>query len=79
MLKVLALGADFAFFGRPLQFSIAARREQGLREYWNSVKTELSVAMAMVGLTQISDIGPDAIIEGADPAAAPAAAAPAGT
>ena len=65
VLKVLALGADFAFFGRPLQFSIAARREQGLREYWDSVKTELSVGMAMVGQTRIADIGPDAIIAGA--------------
>ncbi len=79
VLKVLALGADFAFFGRPLQFSIAARRQQGLREYWNSVKTELSVGMAMVGLTRISDIGPDAIIEGADPAAAAAATSSAST
>ena len=72
VLKVLALGADFAFFGRPLQFSIAARREQGLREYWDSVKTELSVGMAMVGQTRIADIGPDAIIAGAEAATADA-------
>ena len=63
VLKVLALGADFAFFGRPAV--LIAAREQGLREYWDSVKTELSVGMAMVGQTRIADIGPDAIIAGA--------------
>ena len=72
VLAAQALGADFAFFGRPLQFSIAARREQGLREYWDSVKTELSVGMAMVGQTRIADIGPDAIIAGAEAATADA-------
>ena len=34
VLKVLALGADYAFLGRPLQFAIAARQERGLTEYW---------------------------------------------
>lgn len=54
VLKVLALGADFAFLGRPLQFAIAARQERGLQEYWDSVKAELSIAMAMVGLTVVA-------------------------
>ncbi|MGA0235280.1 MAG: alpha-hydroxy acid oxidase [Alphaproteobacteria bacterium] len=59
VLKVLALGADFAFLGRPLQFAMAARQERGLAEYWNSVKSELSIAMAMTGLTAVSEASSD--------------------
>ena len=59
VLKVLALGADFAFLGRPLQFAMAARQERGLAEYWDSVKSELSIAMAMTGLTAVSDASSD--------------------
>lgn len=59
VLKVLALGADFAFLGRPLQFAMAARQERGLTEYWDSVKSELSIAMAMTGLTAVSEASSD--------------------
>jgi len=59
VLKVLALGADFAFLGRPLQFAMAARQERGLAEYWDSVKSELSIAMAMTGLTAVSEASSD--------------------
>ena len=59
VLKVLALGADYAFLGRPLQFAIAARQERGLTEYWESVKAELSIAMAMTGLTDVKDASTD--------------------
>ena len=63
VLKVLALGADFAFFGRPLQFAIAARQERGLTEYWDSVKAELSIAMAMTGLKNIRDASSDILAQ----------------
>ena len=59
VLKVLALGADFAFLGRPLQFAMAARQERGLTEYWDSVKSELSIAMATTGLTAVSEASSD--------------------
>ncbi len=64
VLKVLALGADFAFLGRPLQFAIAARQERGLTEYWDSVKAELSIAMAMTGLTDVKDASAAILAEG---------------
>lgn len=54
--KVLALGADFGFFGRPLQFAIAARQERGLKEYWDGLKAELSIALAQVGLNRVTDV-----------------------
>ena len=62
VLKVLALGADYAFLGRPLQFAIAARQERGLTEYWESVKAELSIAMAMTGLTDVKDASTDILV-----------------
>jgi len=61
VLKVLALGADFAFFGRPLQFSIAARQERGLAEFWEGVRTELSLSLAMLGLTDVADLSPEVL------------------
>lgn len=63
VLKVLALGADFAFFGRPLQYAIAARQENGLNEYWDSLKSELSIAMAMTGLTDVRDASSEILTE----------------
>ncbi|MEE2944411.1 MAG: alpha-hydroxy acid oxidase [Pseudomonadota bacterium] len=52
ILKALITGADFVFLGRILQFAIAANGEEGLRQLWGVLETELSSAMAMVGLTE---------------------------
>lgn len=51
VLKTLVSGADFAFVGRILQFAIAARGEEGLHQLWHLLETDLSSAMAMVGMT----------------------------
>ena len=59
--KVMALGADFGFFGRPLQFSIAARQDKGLAEYWNGLKSELTIAMAQVGLNRVTDFSAETL------------------
>lgn len=53
ILKALMAGADFVFLGRILQFAIAANGEEGLQQLWNVLETELSSAMAMVGLTEL--------------------------
>lgn len=52
-LKALKLGADFTFFGRVFQFSIAAAGEAGLQQMWDVLSEELSVAMAQVGETSL--------------------------
>ncbi len=53
-LKALHAGADFTFFGRILQFAIAAGGAQGLNRLWEVLSDEMSIAMAQTGLTHIS-------------------------
>ncbi|MEX0340220.1 MAG: alpha-hydroxy acid oxidase [Arenibacterium sp.] len=53
VLKALALGAEFVFLGRILQFAIAAGGEEGLHRLWDVVSQELSIAMAQTGLSQL--------------------------
>ena len=57
VLKALALGADFTFFGRILQFAIAAGGEEGLHRLWDVLSQELSIAMAQTGLCSLNNIG----------------------
>jgi len=54
VLKVLNAGVSFAFFGRSLQFAIAAAGEAGLNRLWEVFSDELSAAMAMTGRTDLS-------------------------
>lgn len=49
VLKALTAGADFCFFGRPLQFAMAAAGESGLQQLWSVFTQELSIAMAQIG------------------------------
>lgn len=53
VLKALALGADFVFLGRILQFAIAAGGEEGLHRLWDVISQELSIAMAQTGLSKL--------------------------
>ncbi len=53
VLKTLHAGADFTFFGRILQFAIAAGGEAGLHRLWDVLSEELSIAMAQTGLTEL--------------------------
>lgn len=56
VLKVLSSGADFAFFGRILQFAIAAGGEAGLNALWEVLSDELSIAMAQCGISDLSTV-----------------------
>lgn len=56
ILKALALGADFAFVGRILQFAIAAGGEEYLGHMWNVLSDELSIAMAQIGATNPKEL-----------------------
>lgn len=53
-LKALSAGADFVFFGRVLQFAIAAAGEPGLHRLWDVLTDELSIAMAQTGLADLN-------------------------
>lgn len=52
-LKALSAGADFVFFGRVLQFAIAAAKEPGLARLWDVLSDEMDNAMAQIGHTQV--------------------------
>ena len=54
VLKTLDSGADFTFFGRILQFAIAAGGEPGLEKLWDVLTDELSIAMAQTGMTDLN-------------------------
>ncbi|MEM9584302.1 MAG: alpha-hydroxy acid oxidase [Pseudomonadota bacterium] len=56
-LKALHAGADFVFFGRILQFAIAAGGEAGLTRLWDVLSEEMSIAMAQTGLTELPKRG----------------------
>lgn len=55
-LKALVAGADFVFFGRILQFAIAAAGEKGLTRLWNVLSDEMSIAMAQTGLSDLQSL-----------------------
>ena len=53
-LKALTNGAGFVFFGRILQFAIAAGGETGLHQLWQILSDEMSIAMAQTGLRDLT-------------------------
>uniref|UniRef100_UPI002631957B alpha-hydroxy acid oxidase n=1 Tax=uncultured Roseobacter sp. TaxID=114847 RepID=UPI002631957B len=55
-LKALLSGADFTFFGRILQFAIAAGGEEGLNRLWDILSEEMSIAMAQIGLCDLQNL-----------------------
>jgi L-lactate dehydrogenase (cytochrome) len=55
-LKAMVSGADFVFFGRLLQFAIAAGGETGLNQMWQVLSDELSIAMAQTGICSLKTL-----------------------
>jgi len=53
-LKAIVAGADFVFFGRILQFAMAAGNASGLQQLWDVLSEEMSIAMAQMGVTDIA-------------------------
>ncbi len=55
VVKAYAQGANFTFFGRVLQFAIAAGGEEGLQELWSVLKSETSITLAQLGKRNLFD------------------------
>ncbi|MDW3225280.1 MAG: alpha-hydroxy acid oxidase [Paracoccaceae bacterium] len=49
VVKAYVMGASYVFFGRALQFSIAAGGEAGLAQYWQLVTEEIGLTLAQMG------------------------------
>ncbi|MFV1853146.1 MAG: alpha-hydroxy acid oxidase [Thalassospira sp.] len=56
VVKAYAMGADFVFLGRALQFAIAGGGEQGLSQYCDLVAAEISTTLAQIGKTSMTDL-----------------------
>jgi len=59
VLKTLALGADFVFIGRPFLFAAAVGGEAGVRHAIELLATEISRDMALLGVTDLSEVRPE--------------------
>jgi len=56
VVKAVALGARGVLIGRPWVWAIAARKEAGLTALLNTFQKEIAVAMALMGVNNISEI-----------------------
>ena len=54
--KAYAMGADFVMLGRPLLFAMAAGGEKGLHQLCDVLSQEISIALAQMGLNDISQV-----------------------
>ena len=58
MLKALASGADLTMMGRPWVYALAGGGERGLAHLLSAIKGELSVSMALTGITRVTAASP---------------------
>lgn len=56
VVKAVALGAKGVFIGRPWIWAVAGRGEAGLTDLLNTFQQEMSVAMALMGVTSIEQL-----------------------
>jgi L-lactate dehydrogenase (cytochrome) len=56
VVKALALGADACMLGRAWAYALAAQGEQGVDQLLNIFEKEMRIAMALTGVTKVSDI-----------------------
>lgn len=63
VVKALALGADTCMLGRAWAYALAANGEQGVDQLLNIFENEMRVAMALTGVTKVSDISSDIIVK----------------
>ena len=61
VLKALALGAKFVFVGRPFNYAAALAGEAGVRRAIQILSAELSIDMAMLGITSLDQLTPDCL------------------
>jgi L-lactate dehydrogenase (cytochrome) len=68
VVRMLALGADFALLGRAWAYALAARGQAGVAHALELVDAEMRVAMALTGCRTIEEIGNDILERGANQA-----------
>lgn len=63
VVKAIALGADACMLGRAWAYALAANGEQGVNQLLNIFENEMRVAMALTGVTKVSDISEHIIVK----------------
>lgn len=53
IVKAYQMGADFVFFGRAMQFAIAAGGRDGLTQFWRLLTDETGLTLAQIGHTTL--------------------------
>ncbi len=61
IVKAIALGADSCMIGRAWAYALAAQGEQGIVQMLANLKNEIRVAMALTGVTSVSEINQNII------------------
>ena len=61
VLMALALGARAVFIGRPIVYGLAIAGEHGVADVLGMLRTELEVAMALLGTPTLSDVTRDRV------------------
>ena len=73
VVKAVALGARAAMIGRAWVYALAARGEAGVRHLLSQMQREISVTLALTGLTSMSDVTPAMLVEATGPSLRPVA------
>lgn len=53
VVKAYLQGASFVFFGRAMQYAIAAEGQGGLQQYWDMLSSDISVTLAQLGMVEM--------------------------
>ena len=64
VLKMLALGADAVFIGRPVCVAAIGGGLDGVRIYFEGIRTQLAQAMLLTGVGTVGDINPELLFQG---------------
>jgi L-lactate dehydrogenase (cytochrome) len=67
VLKFLGLGARGCFIGRSYIYGLGAYQQAGVTKALEILREELSIAMALVGVTNVHDITREIILRGLPP------------
>jgi L-lactate dehydrogenase (cytochrome) len=67
VLKFLGLGARGCFIGRSYIYGLGAYQQEGVTKALEILREELSIAMALVGVTDVHDITREIILRGLPP------------
>lgn len=60
--KMLALGADTVLLGRAWAWAVAARGQAGVEHVLRIIRSDLDVALGLLGVNSVGELGPDQLV-----------------